>query len=94
MDFCLLLKTRVEILSKIWEKNLSSKNIVKKLLLKTTSERAIQNTVETTGNLIGSKIADKITRVSRNSQNNSETKEEIYIAPDLRHKIIDDLRLI
>ena len=63
-------------------------------MLKTTSERAIQNTVEATGNLIGSKIADKITRVSRNSQNNSETKEEIYIAPDLRHKIIDDLRLI
>ena len=53
-------------------------------MLKTTSERAIQNTVEATGNLIGSKIADKITRVSRNSQNNSETKEEIYIAPDLR----------
>ena len=63
-------------------------------MLKTTSERAIQNTVEATGNLIGSKIADKITRVSRNSQNNAETKEEIYIAPDLRHKIIDDLRLI
>ena len=30
--------------------------------LKTTSKRAIQNTAEATGDLIGSKIADKITR--------------------------------
>ena len=41
----------------------------------------------------------EITRVSKNSpQNNSETNEEEilrerYISPELRHKIIDDLRL-
>ena len=51
------------------------------------------------GDLIGNKIADKITRVLKNSpQNNSETNEEEilrekFIFPELRHKIIDDLRL-
>ena len=41
----------------------------------------------------------EITRVSKNSpQNNSETNEEEilregYISPELRHKIIGDLRL-
>ena len=51
------------------------------------------------GDLIGNKIADKITRVLKNSpQNNSETNEEEilrekFIFPELRDKIIDDLRL-
>ena len=40
----------------------------------TASKRAIQNTTEATGDLIGNKITDKITKVSKNSQqNNSET---------------------
>ena len=33
--------------------------------IKIASERAIQQTAESTGNLIGSKIADKITSVSK-----------------------------
>ena len=59
----------------------------------------IQKTAEATGNLIGNKIADKITIVSKTSpQNNSETnKEEVlrerYIFPELRHKITDNLGL-
>ena len=41
---------------------------------KTASKRGIQKTAEATGDLLGSKNADKITKVSRNSQhNNSET---------------------
>ena len=50
-----------------------------------------------TGDLIGIKIADKITRVSKTSpKNNSEANEEEiprekYIPPELRQKIIDDL---
>ena len=35
--------------------------------MKTTSKRAIQKTAETTRDLIGNKIADKITSVSRKS---------------------------
>ena len=42
--------------------------------LKTSSNRVIQKTVETVGDLIGNKIANRITKVSRNSQqNNSES---------------------
>ena len=35
--------------------------------IKTTSKRAIQKTAEATGDLIGNKIADKITSVSKKS---------------------------
>ena len=60
--------------------------------LKTSSEKVIQRTAEETGDLIGNKIADKITRVSKTSpKNNSETNEEEmlrekYISPELRQK--------
>ena len=35
--------------------------------IKTVSTRAIQKTAEATGNLIGNKIADKVTSVSKKS---------------------------
>ena len=42
--------------------------------LKTSSKRVIQKTAEATGDLIGNTIANKIMRVSKNSQQkNSET---------------------
>ena len=69
-----------------------------------SSKRVIQKTAETTDDLIGNKIADRITEVSRSSpQNNSETitnehgREipiERYIVPEERQKMIHDLRLI
>ena len=63
---------------------------------KTASKRAIQEKAESTGHLIGNKIADEITRGSKTSpQNNLETNEEMlrekYISPELRQKIIDHL---
>ena len=66
--------------------------------LKISSKRAVQKTTEATGDLIGIKIADKITRFSKTSpQCKSEANEEIlrekYIFPELREKNIDDLRL-
>ena len=66
--------------------------------LKHSSKRVIQKTAETTGDLTGKKIADKIARCSKTlPQNKSETNEEIlrekYISPELRQKIIDYLRL-
>ena len=68
-----------------------------KLLKKSYSKKA-----EATGDLIGSKIANKITKASRNlPQNTSETIEseteiprERCISPEKRQKIIDDLRLV
>ena len=71
--------------------------------LKTASKTAIQKTAEGTGYLISNKIADKITKASKTSQqNNSETvtneddkeiPKERYISPE-GQKIIDGLRLI
>ena len=79
-------------------------------VIKTTSKRAIQKTAEATGELLGNKIADKITNVSKKSTtelhskelpNNDETEDvELtthkirYISPEERQQIIDELRLI
>ena len=47
--------------------------------LKTASNRAIQKIAEVTGALIGNKIANKITKVSKNSQrNNSQAATNEY----------------
>ena len=67
--------------------------------LKTASKRGVQKSAEATDDLIGNKIDDKILEGSKTSpQNSSETNEEEmprekYIPPELRQKIIDDLRL-
>ena len=54
--------------------------------IKTTSKRVIQKTAEATGDLIGNKIADKITSVSKKKSNNNNDdvelathKKKIYI---------------
>ena len=70
--------------------------------IKTASKRAIQKIAEATGDLVGNKIADKITSASKKSHNeeiqsnkvNNETPKERYISPKERQKIIDELRLI
>ena len=70
--------------------------------IKTASKKAIQKTTKAAGDLIGIKIADKITNVSKKSikpQNNeandeSEAPKERYISPEKRQQIIDELRLI
>ena len=66
---------------------------------KTASKRVVQKTTEATGDLIGNKIAGKITSVGK-SKNKQKVKkdetnevEEIYIPPEKRQQIIDDLSL-
>ena len=45
-----------------------------------TSKRVVQNTAEATGNLIGKKIADKITSVDQTKSKEKEWKrQEIYL---------------
>ena len=64
---------------------------------KTASKKVVQKTAEATGDLIGYKIADKITSIGKlkEKEKTKETKEieEIYIPPEKRQQIIDDLRL-
>ena len=61
---------------------------------KTASKTVVQKTAEATGNLIGNKRADKITSVGKSKQKGgTKTVEEIYIPPEKRQQIIDDLKL-
>ena len=61
---------------------------------KTDSKRVVQKTAEATGDLLGNKIADKITSLGKTNSKEKERKEqEIYIPPEKRQQIIDDLRL-
>ena len=95
-------------------KNLSNKygqkllDSAKKLTtdaIKTASERAIQKAAEASGDLIGYRIADKITSVSKKSSaelqsknddanNEIEASKKRYISPEERQQIIDELRLV
>ena len=80
-------------------------NIVRNFLimLKMLQQMRLKLLQKATGDLIGNKIAGKITKVSRNlQQNNSETvtnehdkeiHKERYISPEERQEIIDELRL-
>ena len=70
--------------------------------IKTASQRAIQKTAEATADMIGNKIADKITTISKKSTNNLPTIDEDaelsthikrYISPEERQQI-DELRLV
>ena len=64
---------------------------------KTAGKKIVQKSAEATGDLIGNKIADKISspEKSRNKEKENETNEveEIYIPPEKRQQITDDSRL-
>ena len=62
---------------------------------KTVSKKVVQKTAEATGDLNGNKIADKITSVGKTKSKEDETnkRQEIYVPPEKRQQIIDDLRL-
>ena len=61
---------------------------------KTASKRVVQKTAEATRDLIGNKIADKITSIGKSKEKEKTNKaEEIYISPEKRQQIIDGLRL-
>ena len=75
--------------------------------IETASKREIHEIAEATGDLIGNKIADKITSTSiKSSQNASkelhsktnvdeiEIPKERYISEEKRQQIIDELRLV
>ena len=63
---------------------------------RTASKRVVQKTAEATGDLIGNKIADEITSLNKTKSDGKEKRkeeQEIYIPPEKRQQIIDDLRL-
>ena len=74
--------------------------------IKTASKRAIHKIAEATGDLMGNKIADKITCMSKKSNNNNDnngnnnedveliTHKKRYISREERQQIINELRLV
>ena len=61
---------------------------------KTASKWVVQKTAEATGDLIGNKIADKISSIGKpNEKEETNKAEKIYIPPEKRQQIIDDWRL-
>ena len=61
---------------------------------KTASKRVVQKTAGATGNLIRNKIANKITSGRKSKVVDKRKKEEeIYIPPEKRKQIIEDLKL-
>ena len=60
---------------------------------KTASKRVVQRTAEATGDSTGMKKADKITSIGKPKVKGKNKVEEIYISPEKRQQIIDDLRL-
>ena len=61
---------------------------------KVIAKRALNKTAEATGDLIGNKIADKISRPKKVTKQVIDESKEIYIPPDKRQQIIDELKLI
>ena len=58
---------------------------------KTASKGIVQKTAEATGDLIGNRIADKITSLGKiKSKEKEKEEQEIYIPPEKRQQIIDD----
>ena len=59
-----------------------------------TSKRVVQKTAEATRGLIENKIADKIASIGKSKEKENINKpEEIYILPEKREQIIDDLKI-
>ena len=57
-------------------------------------KRVVQKTAEAFWDLIGNKIADKITSAGKSKEDDKTKKiQEIYIPPEKRQQVIDELRL-
>ena len=67
MDFCLLRKTGKNLSNEYGQKLFDSAKKSTTDVIKTASKRAILKTAEATGDLVGNKIADKITSISNKS---------------------------
>ena len=79
-----------------YSKFLMDKGIdVSKKFDKTAGKKILKETAKATGDIIGNKIADKITSASKKSHDevNNEIPKERYISPKGGQKIIDELKL-
>ena len=62
--------------------------------VKSFSKRVVKKTEEATGNWMKNKTADKTTSLGKTkSKEKEDERQEIYIPPEKRQQIIDELRL-
>ena len=88
--------------------NLRKKNMIKKILdnsisagkdfAKIAGKNVLTKSAEATGGLIGNKIADRITKSTRNKEQKEDDRimeetQELIISPEKRKQIIRDLKL-
>ena len=79
-----------------YSKSLMDKGIdVSQKFAKTAGKKILKETAKATGDLIGNKIAEKITNGSKKSHDevNNEIPKERYISTKDRQKIINELKL-
>ena len=96
------IKTGANFISKYGKKLTDTAIKTGKDFATTAGKIIVHKSTEATGDLIGNKIADKITSASKKSQNeeiqstevNNEKPKERYISPKKRQQVIDELRLI
>ena len=65
---------------------------------KTAGKKVLHKSAEATGEMIGNKVADRITKSTRNKAQKEDDRimeetQEIYIPPEKREQIIRDLKL-
>ena len=103
MDLCLLLKTGKNLSNKYSQKIIDTAKKSATYAIKTASQQAIQKIAEATGDLVGNKIADKITSISKKSTKKLptidedaelSTRKKRYISLEERQQIINELRLV
>ena len=110
-DLCLLLKNKYG--RKIFDKSIDvGKSMKKKYgtkildnsisagkdILKIAGKKVLTKSAEATGNLIGNKIADRITKSTRNKEQKEDDRimeetQELIIPPEKREQIIKELKL-
>ena len=66
---------------------------------KIAGKKVLTKSAEATGDLIGNKIADRITKSTRNKEENKDDRimeetQELIIPPEKREQIIRDLKLV
>ena len=71
----------------------ASKNFAKK-----AGQKVLHKSAEATGEIIGNKVADRITKSSRNKAQKEDDRimgetQEILIPPEKREQVIRDLKL-
>ena len=88
----------IDVSNKYGKKILDKSMDASKDFEKIAGKKVLHKSAEATGEIIGNKVADRITKSSRNKAQKEDDRimeetQEIYIPPEKREQIIKDLKL-